>query len=148
MGLSLCCNKVRQLVNSILGSAGEIIVCSLSHIEACCNVLAGHLLPSAYPVTQCNRPDDLHLLQYRCEYVKFAFFCGSPTLIAILPLRRPTNAPSKIQQNTNHRTQLGILGTVSAFAFRHRETKKNLCRGGRWQDLPNTDFQPAVRHLK
>ena len=44
--------------------------------------------------------------------------------------------------------QLGMLGTVSAFAFRHRETKKILCQGGRSQDLPNTDFQPAVRHLK
>ena len=44
--------------------------------------------------------------------------------------------------------QLGMLGTVSAFAFRHRETKKNLCRDGRSQDLPKTDFQPAVRHLK
>ena len=44
--------------------------------------------------------------------------------------------------------QLGVLGTISAFAFRHRETKKNLCRGGRSQDLPDTDFQPAIRHLK
>ena len=44
--------------------------------------------------------------------------------------------------------QLGILGTITAFAYRHRKTKKNLCRGGRSQDLPNTDFQPAVRHLK
>ena len=26
--------------------------------------------------------------------------------------------------------QLGILGTISAFAFRHRETEKNLCRDG------------------
>jgi len=26
--------------------------------------------------------------------------------------------------------QLGILGTISAFAFGHRETKKNLCRDG------------------
>ena len=43
--------------------------------------------------------------------------------------------------------QLGILGTVSAFAYRHRETKINLCRGGRSQDLLNTDFQPAVRYL-
>jgi len=34
--------------------------------------------------------------------------------------------------------QLGMLGTISAFAFRHRETKKTLCRGGRSQDLPNT----------
>jgi len=24
--------------------------------------------------------------------------------------------------------QLGILGTISDFAYRHRETKKNLCR--------------------
>jgi hypothetical protein len=31
--------------------------------------------------------------------------------------------------------QLGILGTVSAFAYRHRETKKNLCRGGRSMTL-------------
>ena len=36
--------------------------------------------------------------------------------------------------------QLGILGTILAFAFRHRETKKNLCRGARSQDLTNTDF--------
>ena len=33
-----------------------------------------------------------------------------------------------------------VGGTISAFAYRHRETKKNLCRGGRSQDLPNTDF--------
>ena len=32
--------------------------------------------------------------------------------------------------------QLGILGTISAFAYRHRETEKNLCRGGRSQELP------------
>ena len=44
--------------------------------------------------------------------------------------------------------QLGMLGTISKFAYRHRETEKNLCRGGRSQDLPNTDFQPEVRHLK
>ena len=37
--------------------------------------------------------------------------------------------------------QLGMLGTISAFAYRHRETEKNLCRGGRSQDLPNTDFR-------
>jgi hypothetical protein len=36
--------------------------------------------------------------------------------------------------------QLGVLGTISAFALRHRETKKNLCRGGRSQDVPVTDF--------
>jgi len=34
--------------------------------------------------------------------------------------------------------QLGVLGTISAFAFRQRETKKNLCRSGRSQDLPAT----------
>ena len=44
--------------------------------------------------------------------------------------------------------QLGMLGTVSAIVFRHRETEKNLCRGGRSQDLPNTDFWPVVRHIK
>ena len=36
--------------------------------------------------------------------------------------------------------QLGMLGTVWVFAYRHRETEKNLCRNGRSQDLPNTDF--------
>jgi len=36
--------------------------------------------------------------------------------------------------------QLGILGTISAFVFRHRETKKNLFRGERSQEFPNTDF--------
>ena len=44
--------------------------------------------------------------------------------------------------------QLGVLGTISAFAYRHRETKKNLCRGGRSQYLPNTDLQPAIRQPK
>jgi hypothetical protein len=34
--------------------------------------------------------------------------------------------------------QLEILGTISAFAYRHKKTKKNLCRGGRSQDLPST----------
>jgi hypothetical protein len=32
------------------------------------------------------------------------------------------------------------LGTISTFACRHRETKKNLCRGGRSQDIPDTIF--------
>jgi hypothetical protein len=36
--------------------------------------------------------------------------------------------------------QLGVLGAISTFTFRERETKKNLCRGGRSQDLPDTDF--------
>ena len=44
--------------------------------------------------------------------------------------------------------QLGFLGTISAFAYRHKETKKNLCRSGRSQDLPDTDFQPAIWQLK
>ena len=34
----------------------------------------------------------------------------------------------------------GYMRTISAFAFRHRDTKRNLCRGGRSQDLLNTDF--------
>ena len=32
------------------------------------------------------------------------------------------------------------LGNHLTFAFKHRETKINLCRGSRSQDLPNTDF--------
>jgi len=43
--------------------------------------------------------------------------------------------------------QLGVLGTITAFAYKHRETKKKLCRGGRSQDLPNTDFYPAILQL-
>jgi len=36
--------------------------------------------------------------------------------------------------------QHGVLGTISSFAYRHRETKKNLCGSGSSQDLPDTDF--------
>ena len=36
--------------------------------------------------------------------------------------------------------QLRILGTISAFVYRHRETKKNLCPDGRSQELTDTDF--------
>ena len=32
------------------------------------------------------------------------------------------------------------LGNHLSICFKHRETKKNLCRGGRSQDLPNTDL--------
>ena len=40
------------------------------------------------------------------------------------------------------------MGAISASRFRYREAKKNLCRGGRSQDLPDTDFQLAIRQLK
>ena len=40
------------------------------------------------------------------------------------------------------------MRSISAFAYRHRKTEKNLCRGDRSQDLPNTDFQRAVRHVR
>jgi len=36
--------------------------------------------------------------------------------------------------------QFGMLGTISAFAYRQRETERNLFRGGRSQDLPNIDL--------
>jgi len=39
-----------------------------------------------------------------------------------------------------HVVSMWNLGTISAFAFRHRETKKNLFRDGRSKDLPDTDF--------
>jgi hypothetical protein len=35
--------------------------------------------------------------------------------------------------------QLGFLGTILAIAFRHSETKKIMCRGGRSRDLPDID---------
>ena len=44
--------------------------------------------------------------------------------------------------------QLGVLGTISAFAYRHREKNKPLCRGGLSQELSYTEFQPAIRQLK
>jgi len=35
---------------------------------------------------------------------------------------------------------LNLGNHLSICLYRHRETKKNLCRGGRSQDLSNTDF--------
>ena len=35
---------------------------------------------------------------------------------------------------------LDVSGTIPAFALVPRETKKNLCRESRSQDLPDTDF--------
>jgi len=32
------------------------------------------------------------------------------------------------------------VGNHLSIAYRHSEIKKNLCRGGRSQDLPNTDL--------
>ena len=49
---------------------------------------------------------------------------------------------------TSMQQQLGMLGTISAFAYRHREKKKILCRVGRSQDFPDNDFQPAIRQIK
>ena len=40
--------------------------------------------------------------------------------------------------------QLGILTTISAFAYRHKKNKKNLCRGGRLQDLPSYSTEQKV----
>jgi hypothetical protein len=37
-------------------------------------------------------------------------------------------------------TGKGITGTIRSFALGSRRTKKNLCRDGRSQDLPVTDF--------
>ena len=36
--------------------------------------------------------------------------------------------------------KLEVSGTTTAFAVVHRQTKKNLYRDGRSQDLPVTDF--------
>ena len=42
-----------------------------------------------------------------------------------------------------------VSGTIPAFAYRQTQgnQKKNLCRDGRSQDLADTDFWPAFRHL-
>ena len=42
---------------------------------------------------------------------------------------------------------LAVSGTVPAFAVVRRETKRNLCRDGRSQDLPDTDF-PASKQTR
>ena len=39
------------------------------------------------------------------------------------------------------------MGTIPAIASRTQENQENLCRDGRSQDLPDSGFQPAVRHL-
>jgi len=65
---------------------------------------------------------------------------GSGYFTCIQNMKLVTN---KLKSGGLHEKQLvalGILGTISAFAYRHKETKKNLCRGGQSQDLPNTDF--------
>jgi len=41
----------------------------------------------------------------------------------------------------------GELGSIPAFASRTQENQENLGRGGRSQDLPDSGFLPAVRHL-
>ena len=44
--------------------------------------------------------------------------------------------------------QLGReMGTIPAFVSRTQENQENLGRDGRSQDLPDSGFQPAVRHL-
>ena len=44
--------------------------------------------------------------------------------------------------------QLGReMGNIPAFASRTQENQGNLGRDGRSQDLPDSGFQPDVRHL-
>ena len=57
-----------------------------------------------------------------------------------------TNKFKSGRLNEKHVVATWILGTISAYAYRHRETEKNLCRRDRSHDLANTDFQAAVRH--
>ena len=39
---------------------------------------------------------------------------------------------------------LAVSGTIPAFALVHRETKKNLCRDARSQDLPDTGLLASL----
>jgi len=81
-----------------------------------------------------NNNNNIYLLQLGCHPVAVVILHVNKTWIwLLLNLSREGYMRSMWWQ-------LGILGTISAFAYRHRETKKNLCRNGRWQDLPNTDF--------
>jgi len=65
---------------------------------------------------------------------------GSGYFTCIQNMKLVTNKFKSGGLHEKHVVELGILGTISAFAYRHRETKKNMCRGVRSQDLSNTDF--------
>ena len=65
---------------------------------------------------------------------------GSSCFTCIQNMKLVSNKFKSGGLHEKHVVGTGILGTSSEFAYRHRETKKNLCRGGRSQDLPNSDF--------
>ena len=80
-----------------------------------------------------NNNNNIYLLQLGCNPVAVVVTC-------IQNMKWVTTKFKSGELHEKHVVAIGILGTISAFAFRYRETKKNLCRDGRSQDLPNTDF--------
>ena len=68
--------------------------------------------------------------------MKMELIEGSET--SAISIVTPGNYPKENILHTEHGESL--KSRISAFAYRHKETKKNLCRDGRSQDLPSTDF--------
>jgi hypothetical protein len=50
-----------------------------------------------------------------------------------------------VAPHEKHAVATWVLGNISVLAFRQRETKKNLCRGGRSQDLLITSSGDVAR---
>jgi len=81
--------------------------------------------PSVIDTEGCyNNNNNIYLLQLGCYPVAMVILHVNKTLNWLL-----LNL-SREGYIRNMQWQIGILGTISAFAFRHREIKKTLCRDG------------------
>jgi len=75
----------------------------------------------------------VYLLQLGCH----------PVAVVILHVHNMKLFTTKFKSGGLHEKHVVAtwnLGNHLSICFRHRETKKNLCRDGRSQDLPNTYF--------
>ena len=64
---------------------------------------------------------------------------GSGSFTCIQNMKLVTNKFKSEGLHEKHVVATWNLGNHLSICFKHMETKKNLCRGGRSQDLPNTD---------
>ena len=65
---------------------------------------------------------------------------GSGYFTCIQNLKSFTNEFKPGGLHEKHIVATWNIGNCLSICFRHRETEKNLCRGGRSQDLQSTDF--------
>ena len=67
-----------------------------------------------------------------------------PVAVVIIHARKYEKGSNKFKSGGLHEKHVvatwNVGNRLSTFAYRHRETEKNLCRGDRSQDLPSTDF--------